>query len=134
VVKKWNITTDIYMNYTPFKVGAIMKYKNVRITVDDKPPEGFKSFLEFHEKKRGHTAICKVKGCTNEVVVGAHVKKVKLRANQDPSWYIIPMCAECDKREDEFELNTDAFPIKIRNIKQPTTTKKKTATTTKKKK
>jgi hypothetical protein len=101
-----------------------MKYKNVRITVDDNPPKGYASFLEFHEKNRGPTKICKVKGCTNEVEVGAHIKKVKLRKNQDPSWYIIPMCKACNQREDEFELNTDAFPVKIRNIKQPTTAKK----------
>jgi hypothetical protein len=102
-----------------------MRYKNVRVTGDDKPSEEYLSLLDFHEKNRGATAICKVKGCTNEAAVGSHVKKVKLRANQDPSWYIIPMCRTCHKREDEFELNTDAFPVKIRHIRQPSATKKK---------
>jgi hypothetical protein len=105
-----------------------MLWKNIRGTGDNKPPEGCTNYLEFYEKESGHTTkICKVKGCTNGVEMGAHVKKVKLRSNQDNSWYVIPMCKACNKRDDEFELNVDACPVEIRHVSQPTTAKKKPA-------
>jgi hypothetical protein len=102
-----------------------MLWKNIHGMGDFKPPEGHTNFLEFYEKESGHsTKICKVKGCTNGAEMGAHIKKVKLRVNQDNSWYVIPMCKTCNCREDEFELNVDAFPVEIRHVHQPVTKKK----------
>jgi hypothetical protein len=96
-------------------VSNTLKWKNIAGTANRKPREGYETWLDFHEQNSGKKSkTCKVKGCTNKATIGAHVRKVKLRKNQDRSWYIVPLCKSCNQSKDEFELNVDASPISLR--------------------
>lgn len=89
-----------------------MKWKNINGTADRKVPSGYKSWLDFYEQKSGKSAkICNVKYCTNTATDGEHVKKVN---SSDNSWYIVPLCREHNHDGDEFELNANASPVKVR--------------------
>jgi hypothetical protein len=86
-------------------------------TVGRVPRVGYESWLDFYEQNNvgGKTdKVCKVKGCCAMAVVGAVVVKVKLRRNQDRSWYIVPLCRKCSQKLDSFELDFDAFPVSLR--------------------
>jgi hypothetical protein len=91
----------------------MLKWKNISGT-GNREPKGCDSWLEFYEENSGKLVKdCKVKGCTNKATVGAHVRKVKLRKNQDRSWYIVPLCTSCNQSKEEFELNADADPVPV---------------------
>ncbi|MDR2700301.1 MAG: hypothetical protein LBC12_05790 [Nitrososphaerota archaeon] len=93
----------------------MLKWKNIIGTADRKPKSGYDSWLDFYEQNSGKSSkTCKVKGCTNKATVGAHVRKARLRKNQDRSWYIVPLCHSCTHIEDMFELNADASPVSVR--------------------
>lgn len=89
-----------------------MKWKNINNTSDRRVPSGYNSWLDFYEQKSGKSAkVCKVKDCTSSAADGAHVKKVN---SSDNSWYIVPLCRSHNHDGDEFELNSDADPVRIR--------------------
>lgn len=85
----------------------MVKVKNLNNT-SDKEPKGYDTWLEFWEGKTGKKADhcgatdCDVKGRTN--LVGAHVKKVDAG---DDRHYITPLCKGCNKRTDEFYVDTE---------------------------
>lgn len=89
-----------------------MKWKNLNGTADRIVPSGYENWLDFYEQKSGKSAKnCKVKGCSNSADDGAHVKKVN---SSDNSWYIVPLCRSHNHDKEEFELNSDADPAKLR--------------------
>lgn len=49
---------------------------------------------------------CSRKGCSNRVAVGAHVIR-----RTDSSWRIVPLCHECNKRDDWMELNKGILTV-----------------------
>ncbi len=78
-----------------------MKVKNLTITADKRCTK-CDSWLGHWKKHTGKTAsFCSGKGCTGAADVGAHVKKV---AVDDGKHYIVPLCYECNKKAEAFEL------------------------------
>ncbi len=72
-------------------------------------PSGYESWLDYWEKKTGiKKSICGASGCSNTVLVGAHVQKVN---SADKSWYITPLCTKCNQRTDEFDVHWDLVPV-----------------------
>lgn len=92
----------------------MVKVKNLNNT-SDKEPKGYGTWLEFWEGKTGKTADhCGAIDCNvndRSKLVGAHVKKVG--ANDD-SHYITPLCDGCNKRTDEFYVDTALVPAESR--------------------
>lgn len=66
-----------------------MKVKNVKGTSERSCKCG--SWLEHWNKfNNGQVAnICRVKGCSNRDIIGAHVKKINKNDNKE---YIVPFC------------------------------------------
>jgi hypothetical protein len=66
--------------------------------------------LEFWESKTGQKANeCKSLLCNAKWdLVGAHVIKA---GSFDGKWYIIPLCKECNKRNDEFYVDGVLVPV-----------------------
>jgi hypothetical protein len=86
-----------------------MKVKNLKNT-SGKECAKCDSWLEHWETHTGKTiSYCLGKGCSGSADLGAHVKKV---GAGDDSHYIVPLCYECNKKTDEFELepNTPLAP------------------------
>jgi len=72
-------------------------------------PEGYSSWLDYWEKKTGtKKSICGVDGCSKKDLVGAHVQKVN---SIDQKWYITPICSDCNKRTDEFDVVWELVPV-----------------------
>ena len=75
-------------------------------------PAGYDSWLDYWEDKSGKTAWrcsatdCHIIGRWN--LVGAHVQKVY---GTDKSWYIIPLCGDCNNRTDEFYVDETLIPV-----------------------
>jgi hypothetical protein len=52
------------------------------------------SWLKYWEKFSGQAAYgCFVSGCENRRAVGGHVQKM---STTDNSWYVVPLCEECN--------------------------------------
>ena len=72
------------------------KVHNLKGTSDNDFPAGYKSWIDFWEKKKGKSA----KYCCNlskfaghgKAEVGAHVQK----DSSDDHWFIVPLCKECN--------------------------------------
>lgn len=86
------------------------KVKNLNGTADISVPSGYKSWLHFWEENTGRKAgDCG--RCINSAEVGAHVKKFE---SCDNSWYIVPLCRECNAKpsEEEFTVYEDLIPVR----------------------
>lgn len=65
------------------------------------------SWLQHWENGTGQTkSLCGVNG--NKDVLGGHVIKV---GGYDKASYIVPICASCNARTDEFEVLWDLHPV-----------------------
>ena len=85
------------------------KVKNVSGSSRFPVPAGYSSWLDYWEQKTGtKKSVCGVVGCSNNNLVGAHVQKV---GSSDQKWYITPICADCNKRTDEFDVVWDLVPV-----------------------
>jgi hypothetical protein len=88
-----------------------VEVKNVKGTANNQPPDGYSSWLDFWEKKKGMKAdSCKVFDCSGSPDVGGHVIKV----NEGSTEYILPMCYSCNNEsEDEIfnVLDSDLVPV-----------------------
>lgn len=86
-----------------------MEVKNINGTSDKNC--NCSSWIKHWEKFTGNTAnVCKKKGCTKTIVVGAHVIKCN---SMDAKHYIIPFCHEHNQVKDiclEINKDTDLAP------------------------
>jgi len=66
-------------------------------------PKGYNSWLGYWENhSKIKKIVCGTSGCSNTNLVGAHVRKSDQRDNSN---YITPICKECSKRTDEFDVH-----------------------------
>ena len=87
----------------------MVKVKNVPGSSRFPAPAGYKSWLDYWEKKTNSTkTICGASGCSNKELVGAHVQKVN---STDQKWYITPICNKCNQRTDEFDVCWELVPV-----------------------
>ncbi len=88
------------------------KVKNVNGSSRFDSPAGYSSWLDYWEDKSGKTASrCSATDCHRlgrHNLVGAHVQKV---FGTDKSWYIVPLCRECNTRTDEFYTDETLVPV-----------------------
>ena len=78
------------------------KVKNINGTSNRTAPAGYTSWLDYWEKKASKKAyVCHAHSCSRTDLVGAHVKKVE---GSDNSWYIVPICKECNKATGDFNV------------------------------
>lgn len=91
-----------------------MKVKNLNGTAANKCKCG--SWLAHWEKFSKQPANrCVVVGCKNKQTVGGHVQK---ESTSDSSWYIIPICADCNnKRGQTLEID-NAVNLVSANVSQ----------------
>ncbi len=84
--------------------------KNVHGQSYDSPPKGCSSWLDYWEKQTGKKATrCGAINCkSNEQLFGAHVIKVN---SSDKKYYITPLCPKCNKRTDNFNVDTELVPV-----------------------
>ena len=89
-----------------------MKVKNLNGTSINKCK--CSSWLEHWEKFSNQPANkCVVAGCTNKHSVGGHVQK---ESASDSSWYIIPICSECNNKHGqtiEIGNNVNLVPANV---------------------
>lgn len=91
----------------------MIKVKNINGTSKEKYaksyPAKYKSWLDYWDDKSGchRPYYCANDNCLNKVEVGAHV--IKESSEKDRSWYIIPLCKECNNpsNKEYFEVNED---------------------------
>jgi len=89
-----------------------MRVRNLNGTSDNKCKCG--SWLAHWEKYSGQTANrCVVNGCSNKHSVGGHVQKESL---SDFSWYIIPICSECNSKRGQSISVDDAVNLVSANV------------------
>lgn len=68
---------------------AFIEVKNKKGTADNDPPDGYDSWIDFWEKKKGKKASdCEAKLCTNRHDVGGHV----IKSGEGGKEYILPIC------------------------------------------
>lgn len=82
----------------------MIKVKNLNGTSGNVPPKGYSSWKSWWESQKGRKFdSCSCSKCKNPAIVGAHVQKVSL---SDRKWYIVPLCATCNKKPKgkEFEV------------------------------
>lgn len=80
-----------------------MRVKNVNGSGRFSAPAGYRSWLDYWEKKTGSKAFfCSASNCFSSNLVGAHVQKAN---STDNRWYIIPLCSSCNQRTDTFEVS-----------------------------
>lgn len=86
-----------------------MRVKNVNGSGRFSAPVGYRSWLDYWEKKTDSKAIfCSASNCFGGNLVGAHVQKAN---STDNSWYIIPLCSSCNQRIDTFEVSGTLVPV-----------------------
>lgn len=75
-------------------------------------PKGYSSWLEYWKAESIFSIPnkCACDGCSNEVNVGAHVKKT----TNDNKWYVVPLCYKCNKKQESFEVDEN-FLVKVNN-------------------
>lgn len=92
-----------------------MKVKNLNGTSDN-TCDKCGTWLNHWENLSGEVAIlCSCKDCDGFAEVGAHVQK----NTSDCSWYIVPLCKECNKKPstDVFELKEDTVLVSARKCR-----------------
>lgn len=86
-----------------------MRVKNVNGSGRFSAPTGYRSWLDYWEKKTGSKAFfCSASNCFSSNLVGAHVQKAN---STDNRWYIIPLCSSCNQRTDTFEVSGTLVPV-----------------------
>lgn len=91
-----------------------MKVKNLNGTSTNKCKCG--SWLAHWERFSGKKAVkCAVKNCNNKAVSGGHVQ---LAISTDHSWYIIPLCIECNNNRATILTIHDNVPPVPANISE----------------
>lgn len=86
-----------------------MYVKNVNGSGRYSASSGYSSWLEYWEDKVGkEVAYCGAKGCMGTGLVGAHVQKAY---SNDNKWYNVPLCRNCNKRTDTFEVVYPLVPV-----------------------
>ncbi len=71
--------------------------KNKKGTADKTPPAGYKSWLDFWEKKKGtRSTKCEVLLCKGTPDLGGHV----IKAGEGNKEYILPMCSSCNNKSE----------------------------------
>ena len=74
---------------------GFINVKNKKGTSQNSPPDGYLSWLDFWEKKKGKKATkCEVNGCNGSSDLGGHV----IKAGEGGKEYIVPMCYKCNKK------------------------------------
>ncbi|NOQ75738.1 MAG: hypothetical protein GQ574_27270 [Crocinitomix sp.] len=77
-----------------------MKVKNINGTSQNSCK--CESWIKHWRNYSGQSAtVCRVSGCTNKDIVGAHVQK---SANYDNKWYIVPFCNSHNKSKISVDL------------------------------
>jgi len=85
--------------------------KNVKKTGNDTSPKGYTSWRNYWEKQTDTKQnICSKIGCDRtENIDGVHVQKANSR---DKKYYIVPLCHECNEREDvKFYVSVKLIPV-----------------------
>ena len=73
------------------------------------------SWLKHWKNFSGQITICCIEpSCTNIKLVGAHVQKAN---STDNEWYIIPLCKEHNKNQDELDV-LDTYALVSANKKE----------------
>ena len=78
------------------------------------------NWLRYWEEQTGMTTIrCLAMDCNKQTteLVGAHVQKIY---DTDKSWYIVPLCRQCNMRTDIFEIPDSSLvpvPSNLNDIK-----------------
>ena len=91
---------------------SFIDVKNKKGTSGKIPPDGYKSWLEFWEGKKGKKATtCEVLHCSGSPQVGGHV----IKSGEGGKEYILPMCSSCNNKP-EHEIfkawESDLVPVK----------------------
>lgn len=85
----------------------MVKVKNINGTSKDKysNPKGYSSWLDYWKNNSIFVTLdkCACIRCSNKAKVGAHVRKT----NGDNKWYIVPLCYECNKNTEPFNVDED---------------------------
>ncbi len=95
-----------------------MKVRNLNKAVSSGYDSG--GWLTYWEKFSGQAAReCFVSGCKNARSVGGHVQK---DSSTDKSWYVVPLCDDCNRKTgQDLEIWDLAMlvPANITRIKRP---------------
>ncbi|WP_299114340.1 hypothetical protein [uncultured Winogradskyella sp.] len=85
--------------------------KNKKGTANNNPPNGYSSWLDFWEKKKGKKAtICEARYCNGTPDVGGHV----IKAGQGGKEYILPICYSHNNKSENEEYEaweSDLVPV-----------------------
>jgi hypothetical protein len=90
-----------------------MKVRNINGTSDNSCKCG--SWLEHWKKFSGQTlpAYCPASSCLKKPEVGAHVQK---DSYSDDSWYIIPLCNDCNGKKGQSLEVSDSIKLVSANV------------------
>jgi len=90
-----------------------MKVKNINNTSENICKCG--SWLNHWAKFSGQSlpSYCPEKNCTNKPEVGAHVQK---DSSSDSSWYIIPLCKQCNSKRGQTIEVQDSIKLVSANV------------------
>ena len=86
--------------------------RNIKGTSKDKPPKGFDLWIDFWEnEKQASGRFCHAESCKNLglVIHGSHVFPISSYRLNKP--HIVPLCAACNQRDDEFMVRDELVPI-----------------------
>lgn len=74
---------------------AYIDVANKGEAVEQTPPAGYASWLDFWEKrKRKKAGNCEVSGCGGPAEVGGHV----IKAGKGKKEFILPLCKNCNNK------------------------------------
>ena len=92
----------------------MVKVKNINGTSKDRysNPKGYSSWLDYWENNSIFVTLdkCACIECSDKAEVGAHVKKTY----GDNRWYIVPLCYECNKKTEPFNVDED-YLVEVNN-------------------
>lgn len=92
----------------------MVEVKNINGTSKDRysNPKGCSSWITYWENKSllPFPTCCQCEECYNHAKVGAHVRKT----NRDNKWYIVPLCYECNKNTEPFNVDED-YLVEVNN-------------------
>ena len=81
--------------------------KNLNGTSDNQRTDG-KSWKKYWEEKTGKSfSECSNTRCSNDAIVGGHVKK----ADGSKNWFIVPLCHTCNHID-----STESFLVPTKNM------------------
>lgn len=88
----------------------IITVKNIKGSSKEKyknQPRKYSSWLNYWEDNSPHVlpTCCSCDACNNNVEVGAHVMKEGVSYSNE--WYIVPLCQECNMKDEFFKVDED---------------------------